>query len=113
MAIRANTIPIPFRKDIFSLKITIPTKVETMTMATLCMVKMVELSRFSRFNALSTRSLAADKYNLTNPLQRTRPTTVYAPDSTAGSNVALQQTLQQVLTQLQELGARLDVLENP
>ena len=73
----------------------------------------VQLEDTARFNALSTRSLAADKYNITNPLQKTRPTTVYAPDSTAGSNVALQQTLQQVLTQLQELGARLDALENP
>jgi hypothetical protein len=63
--------------------------------------------------ALSTRSLAADKYKLLTLFKKQDLLQFYAPDSTAGSNVALQQTLQQVLTQLQELGARLDALENP
>ena len=74
----------------------------------------VQTDDTARFNASTSRPLAADRYNATNPLYRTRPTVTYAPDNgSASANLALNQTLQQVLTQLQELGARLDALENP
>jgi len=74
----------------------------------------VQTDDTARFNALSTRSIAAQKYNLNNPLKTSRPAVNYAPDyASATTTAALTQTLQQVLEQLQALESRIASLENP
>ena len=68
----------------------------------------------ARFNALNARSIAGDRYNATNPLQRTRPPVTYTPDYGSSSvNITLNATLQQLLAQVEELNARISALENP
>ena len=64
-----------------------------------------------RFNATTSRPLGAIKYNATNPFPISRPTYIDSSAQTATLNV-LNNSLQQLITQIQSLEARITDLES-